>query len=117
MDAGPLIARLCSDCKGSDYKRDHWSLEHIDGCWLAYYIILSIYIIIYCIPYLYILLVQNSVEVGETGAGMTTAAAGTCKESLNRRWGCSDKTLRRSSQFSVSTRMEHSNGEFCRVFR
>ena len=45
----------------------------------------------------YILLVQNSIEAGEAGAGITATAAGTCKESLNRSWRCSGKTLWRSS--------------------
>ena len=53
-----------------------------------------------------ILLVQNSIEVEEAGAGMTATAVGTCKESLNQSWGCSGKTLRRSSQYSASTEME-----------
>ena len=64
-----------------------------------------------------ILLVQNSVEVGEAGARMTAATVRTCKESLNRSWGCSSKTLRRSSQFSASTKMERSNENFSRVVR
>ena len=63
-----------------------------------------------------ILLVQKSACAGEAGVGEAAVAVGTCKGSLNRRWGCSGKTLRRSSQFSSSTRMECSNGEFSRVF-
>ena len=64
-----------------------------------------------------ILLVQKSACTGEAGVGEVAVAAGTCKGSLNRRWGCSGNTLRRSSQFSASTKMECSNGEFSRVFR
>ena len=45
------------------------------------------------LPLAPILLVQNPVEVGEAGAGMTAAAIGTCKESLNRSWRCSGKIL------------------------
>ena len=45
------------------------------------------------LPLVPILLVQNSTEVGEAGAGMTAATIGTCKENLNRSWGCSSKTL------------------------
>ena len=56
------------------------------------------------------MLVQNSTDVGEAGVKGITATVGTCKESLNRSWGCSDKILRRSSQYSASTEMEHSNG-------
>ena len=67
--------------------------------------------------YIYILLVQKSACAGEAGVEEAAVAAGTCKGSLNRRWGCSGKTLRRSSQFSASTRMERSNGEFSRVLR
>ena len=52
------------------------------------------------LPLAPILLVQNSIEVGKAGAGMIAAATGTCKESLNWSWRCSDKTLRRSSQYS-----------------
>ena len=52
---------------------------------------------------------QNSTEAEVAGVGMTTAAVGTYKESLNESWGCSDKTLRCSSQYSASTEMEHSN--------
>ena len=69
------------------------------------------------LPLAPILLVQNFIEVGEAGAGMTAAAVGTCKESLNRSWGCSGKTLRRSSQFSTLTRMECLNRNFSRVLR
>ena len=61
------------------------------------------------LPLVPILFVQNSIDVGEAGVEGITAAAGTCKESLNRSWGCSDKILRCSSQYSVSTKMEHSN--------
>ena len=64
-----------------------------------------------------ILLVQKSACAGEAGVGEVAVAVGTCKGSLDRRWGCSGKTLRRSSQFSASTRMECSNGEFSRVLR
>ena len=35
------------------------------------------------LPLAPILLVQNSIEVGEAGAGMTATAIETCKESLN----------------------------------
>ena len=69
------------------------------------------------LPLAPILLVQKSACAGEAGVGEAAVAAGTCKGSLNRRWGCSGKTLRRSSQFSASTRMECSNGEFSRVLR
>ena len=55
------------------------------------------------------LLVQNSVDAEEAGVGRITTAVGTCKESLNRSWGCSEKILRCSSQYSASTEMEHSN--------
>ena len=64
-----------------------------------------------------VLLVQKSVCTGEAGVEEAAVAVGTCKGSLNRRWGCSGKTLRRSSQFSASTRMECSNGEFSKVLR
>ena len=64
-----------------------------------------------------ILLVQKSACAGEAGVEEAAVAVGTCKGSLNRRWGCSGKTLRCSSQFSASTRMECSNGEFSRVLR
>ena len=57
-----------------------------------------------------ILLVQNSVDVREVGVEEITSATGTCKGSLNRSWGCSVKTLRCSSQYSVPTEMDHSNG-------
>ena len=66
------------------------------------------------LPLALILLVQKSACVGEVGVPV---AVGTCKRSLNWRWGCFGKTLRRSSQFSALTRMECSNGEFSRVFR
>ena len=49
------------------------------------------------LPLAPILLVQNFTEAGEAGAEMTAAATGICKESLNRSWGCSGKTLRRLS--------------------
>ena len=62
-------------------------------------------------------LVQNSIEVGEAGAGMTAAAIETCKESLNQSWGCSGKTLRCSSQYSASTEMDCSSRNFGRVSR
>ena len=71
----------------------------------------------HALPLAPILLVQKSAGVGEAGAGMTAAAIETCKESLNRSWGCSGKTLRRSSQFSASTKMEYSNENFSRVLR
>ena len=64
-----------------------------------------------------ILLVQKSACIGEAEVEGVAVAVGTCKRSLNRRWGCSGKTLRRSSQFSTSTRMECSNGNFSRVLR
>ena len=69
------------------------------------------------LPLAPILLVQKSACAGEAGVEGVAVAAGTCKGSLNRRWGCSGKTLRRSSQFSAPTRMECSNGEFSRVLR
>ena len=69
------------------------------------------------LPLAPILLVQKFARTGEAGVEEVAVAVGTCKGSLNRRWGCSGKTLRRSSQFSTSTRMECSNGEFSRVFR
>ena len=56
-----------------------------------------------------ILLVQNSTDAGEAGIEEIAAAIGTCKKSLNQSWGCSGKTLRRSSQYSASTKMKHSN--------
>ena len=56
------------------------------------------------------MLVQNSVDAGEAEVEGITAAVGTWKESLNRSWGCSGKIFRRSSQYSASTEMEHSNG-------
>ena len=64
-----------------------------------------------------ILLVQKSIDVGEARVEGVAVVIGTCKESLNRSWGCSGKTLRRSSQFSVSTRMECSNENFCKILR
>ena len=67
------------------------------------------------LPLAPILLVQKSTCVGEAGVVGVAVAAGTYKRSLNRRWGCSGKTLRCSSQFSASTRMECSNGNFSRV--
>ena len=69
------------------------------------------------LPLAPILLVQKFVCAGEAGVEEAAVTVGTCKGSLNRRWGCSGKTLRRSSQFSASTRMECSNGEFSRVLR
>ena len=69
------------------------------------------------LPLVPILLVQNFIEVGVAGVEMTVAAVGTYKESLNRSWGCSDKTLRCSSQYSASTEMECSSGNFSRVLR
>ena len=64
-----------------------------------------------------ILLVQKSAGVGEAVVEGVVVAAGTCKESLNQSWGCSSKTLRRSSQFSASTRMECSNENFSKISR
>ena len=64
------------------------------------------------LPLASILLVQNSVDAGEAGVEGIVATARTCKGSLNRSWGCSDKTLQRLSQYSASTKMEHSNGIF-----
>ena len=64
-----------------------------------------------------ILLVQKSARTGEAGVEGVAVAVGTCKRSLNRRWGCSGKTLRRSSQFSASIKMECSNENFSRVSR
>ena len=57
----------------------------------------------HALPLALILLVQNSVEVGEAGAGMTAATVGTYKKNLIRSWGCSGKTFRCSSQYSAST--------------
>ena len=71
----------------------------------------------HALPLAPILLVQNSVEVGEAGAGLTAVTVGTCKESLNQSWGCSGKTLRRSSQYSASTEIECSSKNFGRVSR
>ena len=62
------------------------------------------------LPLAPILLVQNSIDAGEAGVEEIASTVGTCKESLNQSWGCSDKILRRSSQYSASTEMEHSNG-------
>ena len=67
------------------------------------------------LPLASILLVQKSSCIGEAGVEDVAVAIGTCKRSLNRRWGCSGKTLRRSNQFSASTRMECSNENFSRV--
>ena len=64
------------------------------------------------LPLAPILLVQKSAYAGEAGVAVAT---GTCKRSLNRRWGCFGKILRHSSQFSASTRMECSNKNFSRV--
>ena len=50
------------------------------------------------LPLAPILLVQKPACVGEAGVEEVAVAVGTCKGSLNRRWGCSGKTLRRSSQ-------------------
>ena len=69
------------------------------------------------LPLALILLVQNSAEVGVVGVEMTTAVVGTCKGSLNRSWGCSGKTLRRSNQYSASIEIECSSGNFSRVLR
>ena len=69
------------------------------------------------LPLAPILLVQKSACTGEAGVEGVAVAVGTCKRSLNRRWGYSGKTLRHSSQFSASTRMECSNGNFSRVYR
>ena len=69
------------------------------------------------LPLVPIMLVQKFACVGEAGVEGVTVTAGTCKESLNRSWGCFGKTLRRSSQFSASTRMECSNRNFSRAFR
>ena len=63
------------------------------------------------------LLVQNSADVGEAGVEEVASAVGTCKRSLNQSWGCSGKTLRCSSQYSVSTEIECSNENFSRVSR
>ena len=72
------------------------------------------YVCTYVYIYIY-MLVQNSADVGAAGVEMTVAATGTCKGSLNRSWGCSGKTLRRSSQYSISTEMEYPSGNFSRV--
>ena len=64
-----------------------------------------------------ILLVQNFADIGEAGAEMIAVTIGTCKGSLNQSWGCSSKTLRCSSQYSTSTEMECSSGNFSRVSR
>ena len=69
------------------------------------------------LPLAPILLVQKSTDVGEAGVDGVTVAAGTCKGSLNRSWGCSGKTLRCSSQFSASTIIECSNKNFSRILR
>ena len=69
------------------------------------------------LPLTLILLVQKFACIGEARVEGVAVAVGTCKRSLNQRWGCSDKTLRRSSQFSASTRMECSNRNFSRVSR
>ena len=61
------------------------------------------------LPLVPILLVQNSTDVREARVEGIAFAIGTCKESLNRSWGCSGKTLQCSSQYSASTKMEHSN--------
>ena len=45
------------------------------------------------LPLAPILLVQKSTDVGEAGVEGVVIAIGTCKESLNRSWGCSGKTL------------------------
>ena len=70
------------------------------------HIILALYILISDL----ILLVQNFVDAGEAGVEGIAAAIRTYKGSLNRSWGCSGKILLRSSQYSASTEMEHSNG-------
>ena len=62
------------------------------------------------LPLASILLMQNSIDTGEVGVEEIATAVGTCKESLNQSWGCSGKTLRRSSQYSALTEMGHSNG-------
>ena len=69
------------------------------------------------LPLAPILLVQKSTGIGEAGVEGVAVAVGICKESLNQSWGCSDKTLRCSSQFSASTKMECSNRNFSRVLR
>ena len=56
-----------------------------------------------------ILLVQNFDNIREAGVERIMATVGTYKESLNQSWGYSDKTLQRSSLYSDSTEMEHSN--------
>ena len=45
------------------------------------------------LPLAPILLVHNSVDIGEAGVERITTAIGTYKESLNRSWRCSGKTL------------------------
>ena len=45
------------------------------------------------LPLVPILLVQNSVDVGEAGVERIMATIETCKESLNQSWGCSGKIL------------------------
>ena len=75
------------------------------------------YIYTYIHIYIYILLVQKSAGVGEAGVDGAAFAARTCKESLNRSWGCSGKTLRCSSQYSTSTKMECSNENFSKILR
>ena len=62
------------------------------------------------LPLAPILLVQNFADAEEAGVEGITATIGTYKGSLNQSWGCSGKTLRRSSQYSASTEMEYSNG-------
>ena len=61
-------------------------------------------------------MVQKSASAGEAGVEGVAVAVGTCKRSLNQSWGFSGKILRRSSQFSASTRMECSNKNFSRIF-
>ena len=67
------------------------------------------------LPLASILLVQKSIGVGEAGVEGVAVTVGTYKESLNWSWGCSDKTLRCSCQFSASTKMECLNENFSRV--
>ena len=69
------------------------------------------------LPLAPIMLVQKSAGIGEAGVEGVAVIVGTCKGSLNQSWGCSGKTLRCSSQFSASTRIECSNKNFCRVLR
>ena len=61
---------------------------------LLLYIFISYIKLSFSIDILYLyMLVQKSACAGEAGVEEVAVAVGTCKGSLNRRWGCSGKTF------------------------